>query len=285
MTDYRRYDGIASFLADWQDRLLARESANNLMLGIALRLQGGHSYSEEPPVLCGVFDGGRPALAALMTPPHKLIIHCEDDAACEGALDRLASGLAGDGVELPGVVGSRDPVGRFAAIWSRRTGRDTQVAMRMRVFELREVKDVPAPPGAARRAGEGDLALAVEWAMAFSAEAVENLERERAEKLMRDKLAAGDIWFWEDGGTVSMAAKARPTVHGCTVNLVYTPPDRRRRGYATALVARLSRELLAEGFAFCNLFTDLANPTSNSIYMKVGYEPIGYFDDLRFEEA
>ncbi|MBN2170232.1 MAG: GNAT family N-acetyltransferase [Candidatus Krumholzibacteriota bacterium] len=280
---YHRYDDVASFLADWEECLLRRESANNLMLGIALRLAAGHAYSEEAPVLRGVFDGVRPVLAALMTPPHRLAIHCEDAGACQDGLERLAAGLAGDGVALPGVVGPKDPAGRFAEIWTRTAGCASRVGMRMRVFELREVADVTAAPGAPRRAGEGDLDLAVDWTVAFSAEAVESLERERAEKLVRVKLAAGDIWFWEDGGPVAMAAKARPTVNGCTVNLVYTPPDRRRRGYATSLVAHLSRHLLGEGYAFCNLFTDLANPTSNSIYMKVGYLPVCDFDELHFE--
>lgn len=80
-----------------------------------------------------------------------------------------------------------------------------------------------------------------------------------------------------------MAGRARATPHGVSVNLVYTPPAKRRRGYATALVGALSRRLLDERAAFCCLFTDLANPVSNSIYPKVGYKPVCDVDELRFE--
>jgi GNAT superfamily N-acetyltransferase len=66
-------------------------------------------------------------------------------------------------------------------------------------------------------------------------------------------------------------------------NAVYTPPELRRQGFATAYVARLSKELLDEGFAFCVLFTDLANPTSNSIYARIGYQAVGDFTLYRFE--
>ena len=52
---------------------------------------------------------------------------------------------------------------------------------------------------------------------------------------------------------------------------MYTPPELRGRGYATALVAQLSSQLLAEGRRFCFLYTDLANPTSNAIYERIGY--------------
>jgi predicted GNAT family acetyltransferase len=69
------------------------------------------------------------------------------------------------------------------------------------------------------------------------------------------------------------------------ISLVYTPPDLRQRGYATACVASLSQMLLDEGWQFCTLFTDLANPTSNSIYRKIGYKPVGDFHDYLFITA
>ena len=65
-----------------------------------------------------------------------------------------------------------------------------------------------------------------------------------------------------------------PIAHSITIGGVYTPPEHRRKGYATALVARLSQHLLGLGYQFVNLFTDLSNPTSNSIYCKIGYNPV-----------
>jgi predicted GNAT family acetyltransferase len=59
-----------------------------------------------------------------------------------------------------------------------------------------------------------------------------------------------------------------------TVSGVYTPPELRCKGYATSCVAELSRNILQSGKKFCMLYTDLANPTSNSIYMKIGYWPV-----------
>ena len=79
-----------------------------------------------------------------------------------------------------------------------------------------------------------------------------------------------------------MAACIGATPKGIRIGGVYTPPDERRRGYATALVAEVSRIKLAEGKALCFLFTDLANPTSNSIYQKIGYRPVCDFAEYRF---
>ncbi len=90
-------------------------------------------------------------------------------------------------------------------------------------------------------------------------------------------------YLWEDAGeVVALAGAAGPTPRGIRIGPVYTPPDRRGRGYASNLVAEVSRRQLAAGRSFCFLFTDLANPTSNHIYQTIGYEPVVDVDQYRF---
>jgi hypothetical protein len=55
---------------------------------------------------------------------------------------------------------------------------------------------------------------------------------------------------------------------------VYTPPELRGNGYATALTAEVSQRLLDGGRTFCFLYTDAANPTSNAIYERIGYRKV-----------
>jgi predicted GNAT family acetyltransferase len=50
-------------------------------------------------------------------------------------------------------------------------------------------------------------------------------------------------------------------------------------------VASLSRHLLDSGFSFGPLFADLANPTSNHLYKKIGYRPICDFVEWRLAAA
>jgi predicted GNAT family acetyltransferase len=99
----------------------------------------------------------------------------------------------------------------------------------------------------------------------------------RAESWLERRLVDpdGGIVFWLDQGRpVSFASFGGPTPNGIGVGPVYTPPEARCRGYATALVAQLTKMLIEGGRRFCFLDTDLANPTSNSIYPRVGYEPV-----------
>ena len=79
-----------------------------------------------------------------------------------------------------------------------------------------------------------------------------------------------------------MAVAKGATRNGIRIGYVYTPPESRARGYASALVAAVSQKMLDEGFAFCVLYTDLSNPTSNAIYARVGYEPVADVLDMTF---
>ena len=88
-------------------------------------------------------------------------------------------------------------------------------------------------------------------------------------------IGRGSVYLWIDANAPrATVAYGRVTATGCAIYGVYTPPESRRRGYATAAVATLSKRLLESGRSFCSLYTDLANPTSNSIYAKIGYEPV-----------
>jgi uncharacterized protein len=152
------------------------------------------------------------------------------------------------------------------------------------VYELREVIHPAYPPGTFRGATAADLDRVAEWVHAFQLDIGEKATPQEAFEAAQARIAAGAIYLWDHQGPVSMAAKTRPTPHGIAVNLVYTPPAARRNGYATACVARLSQLLLNSGYEFCTLFTDLANPTSNSVYQQIGYVPVCDFNEYRFAE-
>lgn len=98
---------------------------------------------------------------------------------------------------------------------------------------------------------------------------------EQVQKKVAMFIKEREIFLWEDyGKIVSMMKKSRPTRNGVTVSLVFTPREERKKGYARTLVAAISKKLLKD-FAFCILYTDMMNPTSNKIYKEIGYEKIG----------
>jgi uncharacterized protein len=259
----------AAFLDAAGPLLLDDEARHSLILGLTglLRDQPGR-FAEWRLWL--VRDGGRALAAALRTPPYRLVLARPES---EAALEALVEGV---GEELPGVVGAEPEVERFAALWARRHGVHAQRGMRQGIYALERLRPVPAAPGRARPATAPDVPLLLDWWQAFEAEALAEPapEPESARRGIEQRLAAedGGLRIWEDGGPVAFAGYGGATPSGIRIGPVYTPPALRRRGYASALVAGLSAELLAAGRRFCFLYTDLANSTANGIYRRMGYE-------------
>ena len=97
--------------------------------------------------------------------------------------------------------------------------------------------------------------------------------RETAARL----IARGTVFAWRvEGRPVSITGYqvTAPDGAGGRVNLVFTPPEERGKGYASACVAQLSQRLLDGGWAYCLIFADQANPVSNAIYRRLGYVEI-----------
>jgi predicted GNAT family acetyltransferase len=269
------------FLDRTQDTLQSDESLNSLILGIALTLQRDSEVYKRQSYLAAVEDGDSLELISLMTPPHNLLVAGEGKPVGEAA-HLIAVDLAEGGWPVPGVLGPTPLADAFAHAWQLRTGEEASVAMEQRLYSLHEVLSPPAPPGYLRPTRASDIPLVARWIEAFHEEITPGHPIvDPLEKAQR-RTADGSLHLWERGQPVSMAGWARPTGRGITIGLVYTPPERRGQGYATAAVATLSQQLLDGGYDTISLFTDLANPTSNAIYQRIGFRVEADFRDYRF---
>jgi uncharacterized protein len=275
------YADAPAFLADAGKMLYARETVNNLILGVSERLVADPEAYKNPFFATVQGEDGEVVLAAAMTPPHNLIL--AGDARVEEGYHLLIDHLTIQHMHIPGVIAPAEIADGFSRALERQVGAVGELNMRMRVYELRQVQTRPYPPGTFQAAEPVEILIIAKWLQAFEAEAlgeIHDLDLARAERL----ITGGQIFTWKvEEEIVSMAMKTRPIAHSITVGGVYTPPEHRCRGYAGALVANLSQYLLHDGYKFINLFTDLDNPTSNKIYMAVGYHPVCDFRVYRFK--
>lgn len=277
------YTDARTFVTHARPALEEAEAANNLMIGIANRLVEHPERFKDAPYLATVTEGETVVAAAVMTPPNRVILHSGmgDDPA---PLRWIAADLQSGGWRVPGVVGPSVAARAFAELWAAQTGRGYRPGMSERVYELRTVYPPSGVSGHLRLAQPDEQPLVVEWLIGFNRDAhLPQDERAVIEEHATLRITAGEYYVWDDGGPVSLAGTGRHTSHGMAIGPVYTPPELRGRGYASACVAALSQHLLDEGWQFCCLFTDLANPTSNSIYQRIGYRPICDFNEYNFE--
>jgi len=282
--DVRRLDDPRAFLDTAGPFLVRDETRHNLLFGLAAGFQ---THPSQYPAwhLWLVEDAGEVVGAALQTPPHNVVVA---KPAAGGVLEALAGAIADAGLALPGVTAALPEAEDFARAWAARTGDTSRVRMAQGVYAIEHLRDVPRAPGASREAGEQDRALVEEWIVAFALEATpqERFDEEGLRRSIDARFTGSDagIWLWEhDGERVSMTGHSGPTPNGIRIGPVYTPPALRGRGYATSLVAEQSAWLLANGRRFCFLYTDLANPTSNAIYLRIGYERVCDSAELAFD--
>ena len=278
----RRFDHADAFLDAAEAFLVEREAEHNLILGVAANLRDVPEEFTGSPYLATVMIDGRVVAAAIQTPPFNVVLSEIDDP---GAIALLADDLAER--DLPGALGPVEHVRAFVDARLARGGPPARLEVSERIFRLTEVRPLPAVPGRLRRADGRDRDLVLDWIDAFMREVMEPADPSEV-AAMTDRWLAGrgrTLYLWEDGGVVSLAGIGSRTPHGIRIGPVYTPPQARGQGYASALVAAMSRAALDAGRTFCFLFTDLANPTSNHIYQTIGYEPVRDVDLWRFERA
>jgi ribosomal protein S18 acetylase RimI-like enzyme len=276
-----RYTDAGAFLDAAGSWLATAAVENNVLLTIARTVADGTRTLKEPPYFAVAIVGSEIDCCASRAPPHSMLV----TNGTPRALAALAADAFGAFGRLPGVNGPRQAAAGFAKAWLALAGGQATISMRQRLHKIERVNaDLPVIQGRLREVTSSERDLAVEWALAFVREAIPNRPNEAAESVDRH-VRAGTLYFWDDGGPVTICASVGGAQTSARINLVYTPPDLRRRGYATAVVSALTRRLLAGGSRYCCLYTDLANPTSNSVYRRIGYRPVCDIDEYSFAES
>ena len=239
------YQNPTDFLDQTLERLAKDETKNNLILGLALRLkENPQAYGKLSPLMVSVSDGsGQLCASALMTPPFAVVVQSEP--LNHEALEILAMDLQLEGWQLPGVNGEAEVSDAFARIWQAKTKQKTELIERLRAYELRELEKIDYPAGNLRIAEEKDAQMAYHMLNAMQEESVPGPRRELTVEGSLESIRKQQSFFWEvDGEIVASLLAKRPQIKGICISGVYTLPEHRRKGYARALVAEVSKAML-----------------------------------------
>jgi GNAT superfamily N-acetyltransferase len=272
------------FLSVAGEFLRAEAARNSVMLTVTADLMAAGPEAGPHGMLFGWWwpDAGPPAAAFMHTPGHPAVL----SGMSETPAAALARDLTAAGRQVPGVNAGQQAAAAFTDAWRDRTGDAVTEHRRMRLFRLAGlVPPAPAPGGAARLAAAADRDLLAGWFGAFAREVDDDPGHDHHAEVDQ-RLGYRGITVWEDGGVpVSVACLTRAVGAMARVGPVYTPPELRGRGYAAAATAAVSTAALDAGAREVVLYTDLANPTSNALYERLGYAPVEDRVVLSFEPA
>ncbi|MFI7318821.1 GNAT family N-acetyltransferase [Streptomyces venezuelae] len=280
---WRTTTDLDGFRARAEEFLHSEPAPHTVLLSVTetLRERGLQAYGDGVPLFGTYADSdGTVRGAFLRTPPHRVAL---GPVAPEAAV-ALARQFADTDPDLPGVTSERATAEAFARAWEKRTGASVALGMRQRLYRLGTLTPPePAPPGRARVATAADRDLLARWYEEYG-RAVGEHPAMVPHAWADSRVAYGGVTLWEtpDGTPVAMAGATRRIAGQVRVAPVYTPADLRGRGYGGAATAAATRAALDAGAAEVLLFTDLANPTSNHLYQRLGYRPVADFAQWDF---
>jgi uncharacterized protein len=286
---FRLYTDVHEFYHATYDVLMRHESQNMIPLGnIIIGHEGKDKTDWRDPVnwlMATVSDASGIQLTAIMTPPHNITLYATDNIIHPTAINCLIDGL--ENHEIPGVTTEKTLAEYFAEKYAARKGLTFNTTMSQRIYELKVVNPDIRQFGVVRLLDEKDMYFFPFWAEAFNASksyGKTEMPIPQDAKSYLYRLSTRKLYVLEDNGIpVSMAGYTREMPTAIGVAFVFTPPYFRGKGYASSCVAQISQMALDKGFSKCVLYTDLANPTSNSIYQKIGYVPVCDSLMLKFE--
>lgn len=255
-----RFRDDLEFLSKFEDLLKQDEIKNNLMLVIAKRATPENSLFIASEIdnreLLGLLAGKNLIISSntLSKDVYREMVRYMKD------------------IDYPGIIGSKEECMIYKNVFEEETKKTMVTSMDQRIYKCTEVASNNSLKGV-RLAEERDFEVLRHWFYEFNLMIEGDVNYEETDKALHWVIEQKRLFVLEkNGALVSMAVKARTTEHSQTVGMVYTPKEYRNNGYASRVVEYVTRHIL-EYKEMATLYTDLSNPTSNSIYMKIGYKP------------
>lgn len=204
----------------------------------------------------------------------------------------VVDAISDSNIVLPGVGGEAATAACFAGEWAERSKCPVFPFLGLRLYEVDKVQVSSDARGHLRKAVSNDRELLIDWVSRFSVDTGEQERTSDEKELQKRKITAaqtvnnylsdGHFWLYENTAPVSMVSRTTAVADVVQVRFVYTPQEYRNRGYATACVGKISKQIRDEGNR-CILYTDLCNPISNTIYRRLGYRAVTEAIQYRFE--
>lgn len=270
-----RHANAREFLTRAEPWLASAQIEHAVVIGNAQHASANDSLYEKPMYWATIEDDSRIVGYAFRTPPYRLGVSALPDSAIAALVVDVDALYA----SLSGVSGAEPAASVFAAAWTKKHGGSWHVQSGQRLFALRALEAPGSnPSGALRPAGAGDVALAHDWGAAHARDSgIAPLDGRVCASLIRDR----KLYFWDDGRPRCMLGILRQAPNAAAISILYTPAGLRKRGYATAAVAALSRQWLDRG-AKPFVTADPKNAAVNALCRGLGFEQFQDEVDIDF---
>lgn len=269
-----------AFLNKVQPALEQDEAANQPMLALCSRLIDRADLVEQS-VMVWTEDTQGLTAAALLVPPGPLYLFSEPLLKIPSL--RLLINMLRD-VQYNSVRGKSHAVETYCELWCGFFSGSSKPIRQVKVYKISAAGHSPLSTGTMRPAAVQDAEQLIEWLDEYDKEIKPDQLPISNRAFIREETAKGNIFVWEDGLMVSMAAKRLITRHGAAIDRLFPPPVLRGRGYATMLARSLSLQLIHEGNNFCSASIDADNQPASHLLQKVGFVPVCDIEEIELKK-
>lgn len=230
-------------------------------------------------------DNGNIILVAVRTSPFPMVMYETDNIRNNEAVAFFARSLVEHNIDVDFIMTEKELAKSFCEHYSKLTGKKYYNNDNLVLYVLEKLNNLTPEAGIFRQANSDDMFYLPYWYADFTPACnigEYNLTSgiEGAGKAVEN----GTAYVWVDKYPVSLAASVRRTTDCVFIGQVYTPPNLRGKGYSTACIWNLSNKLFNDGFKYCALYADCANPFSNKVYQKIGYKEVFWYDQYKFNK-
>lgn len=272
---FTHYTSSKAFSDDALEILNHHEIQNNLLY---------KNIGDEPnKIMMTVKDNnGKILLTATRTIPFPMVMYETDNIRNDEVVSFFAKSLLAHNIDVDFIMTEKALAKSFCEIYGKLLGRDFYCNESLVLYVINKVNELPEVNGNFSMATEKDMYYLPYWWADFApacnigeyhlASGIED-----AQKAITNR----NVYLWKDNSPVSVAAVIRQTSNCSFIGQVYTPPHLRGKGYSTACVGQLTKMLLDDGCTNVALYADCANPYSNRVYQKIGYQKVFWYDQYK----
>ena len=270
----RAFD-LDAVVQDVLPMLYRQETLNCLLVVLMEAIISGRASSDEYEVYVLRSNADVQGIGVIDSHRRELLLSTMPMASVPALVEQLLA----DAERFHQMIGPASVADIFARLWMQLHAVVIHHEMSQGVYQATSVRLPPAHGGRFIKADENHVVVVIDFLQAFQI-ACYPPEHQQLESVVHNAerlVETGRVFLWMDENRtiVSMAAKVRETQNTAGVSLVYTPPKYRNHGYAARLVGHLTALMLKSGKTACMLYTDLTNPTSNGVYLRLGYQRVG----------
>lgn len=257
---------ISKFTSEYENHLLEKEAHNNMLL------QAFSRALQAPSASNAGFTNDSGSLGLLFN--GSLIFSHTEDFSVSNLIQSVKDFL---GLKPLAMVMGPEQIARdFTREWlqKNKTVRLNH-EFSMVLQKIEKVSEIKMPPGQFRRAWLEEVDLLATWLERFAEDTgVPSSSELSSRDLALQMINSKQLFVWGNNRPASMVGIGGSTPKGVRVHSVYTPPEKRGSGLASATVASLSDLQLSSGKEFLVLYSDATKPENSALYQKIGYQPI-----------